>query len=130
MSETHAAIYALGFARTTGGPGERKMLEMMLGKLAETHLSPQRIALTYRMFIDTVLSMCGMRAALLCLPAELAQKDEAAWMGVYAVLPQQDYPAVRRYARAMSEVSNEDIYAATIQVVLDRIETETSPTTA
>src|SRR3954469_12437283 len=70
----YPAIYSIAFARTTGGPGERQMVELLLGSLSELGLDRTRTVGLYRFFVDGVLAMCGMRAAMLGLPPELQEK--------------------------------------------------------
>ena len=123
MSETYSAIYSLAFARTTGGPGERRMVDFLLGRLSQIDLPPGQTVLLYRLFVDSVLSMCGMRAAMLCLPAELAEKDATAWSRIYAVLPQEQYPAARRHAGAMADVTDEELYGALVDTLINAIAT-------
>jgi AcrR family transcriptional regulator len=118
----HPAIYAMACHRTTGGPGERKMVELLLSSLASTGLSPERTVLYYRAFVDSMLGMCGMKAASESLAAPLREKDNSAWTRIYAILPQAEYPVARAHAQQLAEVTEWDIYRSVTDSVISLIE--------
>ncbi|RSM65515.1 TetR/AcrR family transcriptional regulator [Actinoplanes sp. ATCC 53533] len=120
--EAHPAIYSLAFFRTTGGPGERKMVELLLSTLAAAGLSPEQAVLHYRAYVDSMLAMCGMKAASQSLDPQLREKDTSAWTRIYAILPQQQYPAARAHATHLAEVTERAIFAAVTDSVIALIE--------
>ncbi|MGW3960674.1 TetR/AcrR family transcriptional regulator [Amycolatopsis sp. NPDC005003] len=120
--EAHPAFYSLAFFRTTGGPGERKMVELLVSTLAETGLSPEQTVLHYRLFVDSLLAMCGMKAGIQALDPQLREKDASAWTRIYAVLPQQEYPAARAHATHLAEVTERAIFGAVTDSVIARID--------
>lgn len=122
MSITHPAIYALAFARTTGGPGERQMIEMCLARLSRAGMSREQTVLCYRTFVDTMLAMCGMNATLRGLGPELAAKDASAWTRIYAVLPEEEFPVARAHSSELGDVTDKQIYAKTIDLLIEGIE--------
>lgn len=120
--EAHPAIYSMAFYRTTGGPGERKMVELLLSTLAATGLSPEQTVLHYRAFVDSMLAMCGMKAATQSLDQHQQEKDASAWTRIYAILPQQQYPAARTHAAQLAEVTERAIFTAVTDSVIALIE--------
>ena len=120
--EAHPAIYSLAFYRTTGGPGERKMVELLLSTLSAAGLSPAQAVLHYRVFVDSMLAMCGMKAGTQSLDPQLQEKDASAWTRIYAILPQQQYPAARAHAADLAEVTERAIFTTVTDAVIALIE--------
>ena len=120
----YPAIYSVAFARTTGGPGERRMVELLLGSLSALGLGPERTVGLYRFFVDSILAMCGMRAAMLGLPREMQEKDATAWSRIYAVLPEESYPATRAHADELAAITEDSIFASLVEAILTAIGTK------
>ncbi len=120
--EVHPAIYSLAYARTTGGPGERKMVELLLATLSSAGLDLEQTVLYYRTFIDAILAMCGMKAAMQSLEPQLQEKDRSAWTRIYAILPQEEYPAARAHATHLATVTESQIYTCVTDSVISLIE--------
>ncbi|WP_064745235.1 TetR/AcrR family transcriptional regulator [Pseudonocardia acaciae] len=113
------AITALTFARTTGGPSERRMVELMLACFARSGLAPAEAVLFYRTFVDTALGLCAHSAALGSLDPEVRAKDDTAWTRIYARLPDEDYPVARGHAGELSSVDEKAIYDTAVEAILD-----------
>jgi hypothetical protein len=113
----------LAFFRTTGGPGERTMVELLVSTLAGAGLSPEQTILHYRVFVDSMLGMCGMKAAGRTLDPHLHEKDTSAWTRIYAILPQEQYPAARAHAAYLAGVTERVIFNAVTDSVIALIET-------
>ncbi|MBZ5737097.1 TetR/AcrR family transcriptional regulator [Nocardioides mangrovi] len=124
LSERYPAMYSLGWARITGGPAEREIVEFILGTLASTGLAADRAVLYYRTFADLTLSLSGMRATVAALDPALREKDANAWTNIYAALPQSEYPAAIAHAAELQRVTETEIYELAIQALLDRVERE------
>jgi AcrR family transcriptional regulator len=118
------AVYSLGFARITGGPAERELVEFILSTLTSTGLPTDRVVLHYRVFADVSLSLCGMGATVAALDPGLREKDANAWTNIYAALPQAEYPAARAYATELQQVQEEEIYQLAVTALFDRVERE------
>ena len=123
-SAVYPAIFSIAFARTTGGPGERQMVELLLGSLSALGLDRERTVGLYRLFVDSALGMCGMRGAMLSLPREMQEKDATAWSRIYAVLPEVSYPATRAHADELAAITEDSIFASLVEAVLDAIESK------
>ncbi|MFC4945220.1 TetR/AcrR family transcriptional regulator [Pseudonocardia sp. GCM10023141] len=118
------AVFSMVFARTTGGPSERQVVEMILAALAPLGLPPERVVLLYRLFIDTLLSLGGMSATVRTLPPEIIEKDASAWSRVYAGMPHADFPATREHATALVAVTDDSIYDAAVDSLIFFIESQ------
>ena len=124
LSARHPAIYSLGFARITGGPSEREIVEFILSTFASTGLPSDRVVLYYRTYADLTLSLSGMGATVAALDPATREKDANAWTNIYAALPQAEYPAARAHARELQEVDESAIYRLAVAALLDRVERE------
>jgi AcrR family transcriptional regulator len=120
--EAHPAIYSLTFYRTTGGPGERKMVELLLSTLSAAGLSEEQTVLHYRAFVDSMLAMCGMKAAAQSLDPQLQEKDTSAWTRIYAILPKEEYPAARVHSGHLAAVTERAIYTSVTDSIISLIE--------
>jgi AcrR family transcriptional regulator len=120
--EAHPAIYSLAFYRTTGGPGERKMVELLLSALSAAGMDPEQTVLHYRVFVDSMLAMCGMKAAEQSLDPQLQEKDASAWTRIYAILPQEEYPAARAHSSQLATVTERAIFTSVTDSVISLIE--------
>lgn len=124
LSGRHPAIYSLGFARITGGPSEREIVEFILATFASTGLPADRVVLYYRAYADLTLSLSGMGATVAALDPALREKDANAWTNIYAALPQAEYPAARAHASELQQVEEVEIYRLAVAALLDRVERE------
>ncbi|MFE7723388.1 TetR/AcrR family transcriptional regulator [Nocardia rhizosphaerihabitans] len=114
----YPAVTALTFARTTGGPAERRMVELILTAFARAGLSRAEAVLYYRAFIDAALSVCGQSAVFSTLDPEVRAKDAAAWSRIYAQLPGEDYPTVREHIEDLTAIADRAVYDAVVEAVL------------
>ncbi|WP_185972505.1 TetR/AcrR family transcriptional regulator [Georgenia yuyongxinii] len=122
VAEEFPTVTALGFARITGGPGERRWVEMVISTLHGVGLPPGLTALHYRAFVDAMLAMSGLRATVHGLPAALADKDDAAWLRVYGALPRDQFPAIRAHSEELVRVEEHDVFSTVVDAVLTNIE--------
>lgn len=114
----YPAITALTFARTTGGPAEQRLVELILAAFARSGLAPGPAVLHYRTYVDTILGLCAHSAALGSLDPEVREKDETTWTRVYARLPEAAHPATRTFIDELSSVTPKAIYDNAVEAVL------------
>jgi AcrR family transcriptional regulator len=112
------AIVGLMGARTTGGPSERQLVELILSTFVRAGLPPTEAVLHYRAFVDAMLAMCGQTAAILVLEPQIRVKDASAWSRIYASLPEQEYPAARQHIAELTAVTDRQIYDTVIEAVI------------
>jgi AcrR family transcriptional regulator len=121
-SRTFPAVHSLIFARTTGQSGEREAVELLLSTISRSGLSPDQVVLAYRMFTDTLLALAGSFGTAWSMDPKLREKDSTAWSRIYAVLPHETYPATRRHTRELLDVTDEQIFTNTIELLIAGIE--------
>jgi hypothetical protein len=63
-----------------------------------------------------------MKAATQSLDPQLREKDSSAWTRIYAILPQQQYPAARAHATELAEVTERAIFTAVTDSVIALID--------
>ncbi|MEW2294808.1 TetR/AcrR family transcriptional regulator [Streptomyces sp. NPDC006743] len=112
------AVTVLTFARTTGGPAERRMIELLLSCFTRSGLPPAEAVLYYRTFVDTALGHCASAASLSSLDPEAREKDDTTWTRVYARLPEGDYPVTHAHVTELSVIDHRTIYDTAVEAVL------------
>jgi AcrR family transcriptional regulator len=130
QAERHPVLYSQCFARVTGGRHERELVESILSTLSATGLDPAETVLYYRVFADALLGGCATMTSVLALEPELREKDATAWSRIYAVLPQEEYPAARAHGAELASIEETTIFETMIESVLDRIATAIERATA
>jgi hypothetical protein len=98
------------------------MVELLLSTLAGAGLTAEQTVLHYRAFVDSMLAMCGMKAAAHSLSVQAQEKDASAWTRIYAILPQAEYPAARAHAAELADVTERAIYTSVTDAVISLIE--------
>ncbi|NBE54950.1 TetR/AcrR family transcriptional regulator [Streptomyces boluensis] len=116
------AITVLTFARITGGPAERRMVELLVDAFARSGLPRDRVVLFYRAFVDSVLGLCAHSAVLGSLDPEVREKDDTTWSRVYAHLPETDHPATRAHIAELTAVTQKSIYDTAVEALLTATE--------
>lgn len=125
MNLRFPAVTSLTFARTTGGPAERQMVEKIVDTISRAGLPPDQTALYYRAIVDAMLSLTGQAAAGANLETAARIKEETAWTRLYGLVPQTEYPATRAHAQELAQVSDSQVFDAVIDAVIDAIQTRT-----
>ena len=120
------AIAALTFARTTGGPAERRMVELILETFARSGLSREATVRYYRAFADATLGLAGQVAVLATLDSEIQAKDAASWTRIYAHLPDGEYPTARAHITELTRIDRRTIYDLVVEAVLAAAERESA----
>ncbi|WP_240482716.1 TetR/AcrR family transcriptional regulator [Rhodococcus opacus] len=120
------AIAALTFARTTGGPAERRMVELILETFARSGLSREATVRYYRVFADATLGLAGQVAVLATLAPEIQAKDAASWTRIHAHLPDPEYPTARAQIAELTSIDRRTIYDLVVEAVLAAAERESA----
>ncbi|MFD6183574.1 TetR/AcrR family transcriptional regulator [Streptomyces goshikiensis] len=97
-------------ARTTGGPGERAVVDTMLAALREQGLRDEDVPRYYRMLADSVLAYAGMRAGYSVLSEESRARDELAWSRDYGNVDATGYPALAAFAPHLAAIDEETVW--------------------
>ncbi|WP_067846023.1 TetR/AcrR family transcriptional regulator [Nocardia lijiangensis] len=100
----HPYVGAAIASRTTRGPGEFAVVDMMLTALAELGLSPDDVVRYQRMLAVSVLSYAGVSASYAVLPQKVRDADERSWTREYYAVDAEQYPGIAEYATRLAAV--------------------------
>ncbi|WP_431950626.1 TetR/AcrR family transcriptional regulator [Nocardia lijiangensis] len=100
----HPYVGAAIASRTTRGPGEFAVVDMMLTALAELGLSPDDVVRYQRMLAVSVLSYAGVSASYAVLPQKVRDADERSWTREYYAVDAEQYPGIAEYATWLADV--------------------------
>ncbi|MEU6394504.1 TetR/AcrR family transcriptional regulator [Streptomyces sp. NPDC046939] len=90
----HPRVAALAAYRVTRRLNEFRAVDTGLGLLRRAGFDGASAVRYYAAFIDTVLGHASLDAAQQALPVARRGADDLAWGGVYAGLPEEEYPEV------------------------------------
>ncbi|MET7617908.1 helix-turn-helix domain-containing protein [Streptomyces sp. NPDC005408] len=105
--EAHPYVGAAIACRTTRGPGEFALVEMMLAALGELGLQSRDVARYQRMLADSVLAYAGMCAGYAVLPKQVQDADERAWVREYSNADPKRYPAIAALAPQLAATDDD-----------------------
>ncbi|MEV0064560.1 helix-turn-helix domain-containing protein [Nocardia sp. NPDC050718] len=118
----HPYVGAAVASRTTRGPGEFAVVEMMLTALGDLGLEvPDRVRYQ-RMLADSVLAYAGFRAGYALLPKKVRDADERAWAREYAAADPREYPAIAALAPRLAEVGPDTVLDTLIEAFWAAVE--------
>jgi AcrR family transcriptional regulator len=114
----HPAAASLATYRTTQGPGEMRVVDMMLGALHTAGFNGKEAATVYRAFGDFCLFWGGGEAAFFALDERAQQADTEAWTRAYLVADRAVYPNIWRVREELPIVDDDDIFETILSFVL------------
>ena len=117
----HPAAASLTTYRTTQGPAEMRVVDLIIGALHQAGLSGKEAAVVYRAFGDFTLYWPGGEAAFLALDEKAQQHDTDAWTRAYLVADRAAYPSIWRIREELADVEDDDIFETILSLVLDGI---------
>ncbi|MFF8476194.1 TetR/AcrR family transcriptional regulator [Streptomyces sp. NPDC015414] len=115
----HPHVAVLAASRVTRRPNEMRGVELGLGILRGAGFGPRDAGLYYHRFIDFTLGFAAIDAAATALPLEAGAADRAAWQGVYASLPPDEYPRIAESADTLARTMSASAYPGALEVFLD-----------
>ncbi|MBW8487701.1 TetR/AcrR family transcriptional regulator [Actinomadura parmotrematis] len=117
----HPRLAVLRAARVTGGRNELRAVEAGVGLLLEAGFAPASAVRHYLDFVDTVLALAAVDAAVRDLGPKQRAADAELWERAYAAPDAGEYPvlhAVREHLPAMAE----PVFADTVDLLLTGLE--------
>ena len=117
----HPAAASLTSYRTTQGPAEMRVVDLIIGALHQAGLSGKEAAVVYRAFGDFSLFWSGAEASFLALDAAVQRKDREAWTRAYLVADRAAYPGIWRIREELADVEDDDIFETILSLVLGGI---------
>jgi AcrR family transcriptional regulator len=104
----HPAAASLSTYRTTQGPAEMRVIDVIIGAVLKAGFEGAEAALVYRSFADFSLAWCGSEASFLALDERLQKNDRAAWTRAYLTVDRADYPNIWQIRERLPEVDEVD----------------------
>ena len=104
----HPAAASLSCDRTTQGPAEMRMVDMVIGAVLAAGFAGAEAATVYRAFGDFTVFWSGSEAAFLALDQKAQQADLNAWTRAYLVADRSEYPSIWRIREHLPSVADDD----------------------
>lgn len=117
--ERYPAIGVEAVVLTTNGPGEHTAIEMMLDAFTRAGLSGDQLVRHYALLAAHVLSTSANIARA---RAERGPEENGMWLGDAILVDPREFPLVAAHVGRLSEVRDEEIYLAGVEMILDSAE--------
>jgi TetR/AcrR family transcriptional regulator, tetracycline repressor protein len=114
----HPAAASLSAYRTTQGPAEMHIVDIIIGAVLDAGFEGAEAATVYRALGDFALSWAGCEAAFLALDERLQDSDRGAWTSAYLAASRADYPHIWQVRTELPEVDDDDIFETILSLVL------------
>lgn len=114
----HPAAASLSACRTTQGPAEMRIVNIIIGAVLAAGFEGAEAATVYRAIADFALSWAGGEAAFLALPALLQKADRDAWTSAYLAADRADYPHIWQVRTELPEVGDNEIFETILSLVI------------
>jgi AcrR family transcriptional regulator len=114
----HPAAASLSACRTTQGPAEMRIVNVIIGAALDAGFEGAQAALVYRAMGDFALYWAGCEAAFLALDERLQKADRGAWTSAYLGVDRADYPHIWRVRTALPEVDDDEIFETILSFVI------------
>lgn len=116
---SHPAIGTEAGHRTTGGPGELAMLELLLATLIEAGLPPSRAVQHYQLLSSYVSAMAGTQAAYLIHDRRVADAADRAWVRTMPIIDAQRFPVAAALQTDVAQLRDRDVLHTGLELLLD-----------
>lgn len=114
----HPAAAWLSACRTTQGPAEMRIVNLILGAVLQAGFEGAEAARVYRAIGDFTLYWAGSEAAFLALDERLQKKDIGAWTSAYLSADRADYPHIWQVRMELPDVDDDKIFETTLSFVI------------
>jgi AcrR family transcriptional regulator len=114
----HPAAASLSAYRTTQGPAEMHIVDIVIGAVLAAGFEGAEAAMIYRAMGDFALSWAGGEAAFLALGAPLQKTDRAAWDSAYLAVDRADYPHIWQVRTELPAVDDNEIFETILSFVI------------
>jgi AcrR family transcriptional regulator len=114
----HPAAASLSACRTTGGPAEMRVVDVIIGAVLEAGFEGAEAALVYRAMGDFALYWAGCEAAFLALDERLQKADQGAWTSAYLGVDRAGYPHIWQVRTELPEVDDDEIFETILSFVI------------
>lgn len=119
----HPVIGAEAGHRTTGGPGELAMLELLLVALLEAGLSRERVVRYYSLLAGYAASMAAAAAAYRLHDDRVQLPADRIWVGTQGLLDPIRYPTAIELRDDLAALRTDDVFLSGFELLLDAVDT-------
>jgi AcrR family transcriptional regulator len=114
----HPAAASLSACRTTQGPAEMRIVNVIIGAVLQAGFEGAEAAKVYRAIGDFALYWPGCEAAFLALDERLQKNDIGAWTSAYLAVDRADYPHIWQIRTELPDVDDNDIFETILSFVI------------
>jgi AcrR family transcriptional regulator len=114
----HPAAASLSACRTTQGPAEMRIVNIIIGAVLQAGFEGAQAARVYRAIGDFALYWAGCEAAFLALDERAQKKDMGAWTSAYLAADRADYPHVWQVRMELPDVDDDEIFETILSFVI------------
>lgn len=121
----HPVIGAEAGHRTTGGPGELAMLELILAALGEAGLSREGVLRYYPLLAGYAAAMASASAAYRLQDDREQQASERVWVRAQPLLDPEHHPTVSELREELTGLRTQEVFRSGLGLLLDAVEAAT-----
>lgn len=119
----HPVIGAEAGHRTTGGPGELAILELLLAALVEAGLPRHDVVRYYPLLAGYTASMAAASAAYRLQDDRVQLPADRIWVGTQGLLDPDRYPTALGLRDDLAALRTDEVFQSGFALLLDAIET-------
>ncbi len=114
----HPAAASLSACRTTQGPAEMRIVNIIIGAVLQAGFEAVEAAKVYRAIGDFALYWAGSEAAFLALDERAQKKDMEAWTSAYLTADRADYPHIWQVRMQLPDVDDDEIFESILSFII------------
>jgi len=114
----HPAAASLSAHRTTRGPAEMRIVNIIIGAVLKAGFEGAEAATVYRAMGDFALSWAGREAAFLALHERLRKTDRDAWTSAYLAMDRAEYPYIWQLRTELPAVDDNEVFETILSFVI------------
>jgi AcrR family transcriptional regulator len=114
----HPAAASLSACRTTQGPAEMRVVNIIIGAVLQAGFEGEDAARVYRAIGDFTLYWAGSEATFLALDERAQKKDIGAWTSAYLAADRADYPHIWRVRTDLPGVNDDEIFETILSFII------------
>jgi AcrR family transcriptional regulator len=115
---SHPAAASLSACRTTQGPAEMRIVDIIIGAVLQAGFEGAEAARVYRAIGDFALYWAGCEAAFLAMDERAQKKDIGAWTSAYLAADRSGYPHIWQVRMELPGVGDDEIFETILSFVI------------
>jgi AcrR family transcriptional regulator len=117
----HPSAAALTSARVTNQPAEMAAADAVIGAFLVAGFTQAEAALYYRVVVDFAMLWNGGEADFMNLPPETREAEQRNWVTSYRGASSASYPHIEAVKGVLFEISNDDVFDAALELLLESL---------